>query len=345
VSTGAFQPFNGQGTQVDHDAATVDEVGNGPEWMLGPAGSELVYSRWVDGRPRTPGNLRIGHAGMGAGGWIADTLDNTAQRALPIGSMNLDDPSPAVHYQGLDASGRRGGVYWRNAQAESAETMLPVDGSDPAMTRRWVSGTRDIVVTAPAAPDASGTVYRQVFLFHTSDGTLEQLTVDPVDKQFAWMWQAPEYPGEYVFCTVVGGTKLAVYRHRTVRGVQHWAVVHALQMPASAPYIYAPDVFVHNGRSWVFFTLSTSPDPNDFSASTIVAMAGISNGNPLRFLTAAGSPPRNRRDPEYYITSNGPYIYYKRCVAATGGEPHVSEGVFRVDTRLGPPQASVPAPR
>jgi hypothetical protein len=41
-------------------------------------------------------------------------------------------------------------------------------------------------------------------------------------------------------------------------------------------------------------------------------------------------------DPEYYITAQGPFIYYNRFQAQGPASPGNSEGVWRVDTGLGP---------
>jgi hypothetical protein len=55
----------------------------------------------------------------------------------------------------------------------------------------------------------------------------------------------------------------------------------------------------------------------------------------FRVLTSDATAARSRRDPEYYITAQGPYIYYNRYIVT---EPGVAqpEGVFRVDSGLGP---------
>ena len=45
---------------VDTNAAFVTDYGNGPSWMFSQRGSELVYTRYLNGRPR-----RDGSAGMG----------------------------------------------------------------------------------------------------------------------------------------------------------------------------------------------------------------------------------------------------------------------------------------
>jgi hypothetical protein len=46
-----------------------------------------------------------------------------------------------------------------------------------------------------------------------------------------------------------------------------------------------------------------------------------------------------RLDPEYFITAQGPMIYYNRLVPATDTYPDgINDGVWRIDTRLGPPR-------
>ena len=48
---------------------------------------------------------------------------------------------------------------------------------------------------------------------------------------------------------------------------------------------------------------------------------------------------RLRLDPEFFITAQGPFIYYNRLVPATADFPDgINDGVWRVDTGLGPPK-------
>ena len=42
----------------------------------------------------------------------------------------------------------------------------------------------------------------------------------------------------------------------------------------------------------------------------------------------------------YYITAQGPFIYYNRYQLATTDTGPVPDGVWRVDTQLGPPVIS-----
>ena len=112
---------------------------------------------------------------------------------------------------------------------------------------------------------------------------------------------------------------------------------HAITMPEATPYVSSPEPFVHNGKSWLGFTLSSDPNGRNFTQPSLVAIAGIVPGvEDLRLLTSADDPPRVRRDPEYFITAKGPYIYYNRYVPQTETTPPISEGVYRVDTGLGP---------
>ena len=45
----------------------------------------------------------------------------------------------------------------------------------------------------------------------------------------------------------------------------------------------------------------------------------------------------------YFITAKGPYIYYNRLVPQTASNPAFNDGVWRVDTKLGPPLVAGPS--
>jgi hypothetical protein len=96
--------------------------------------------------------------------------------------------------------------------------------------------------------------------------------------------------------------------------------------------------FIHNGRSYVVMT-STTP-PATYPAA--IFMASIDPEQPLLTQLTPGSPMRVRRDPEVFVTSSGPYVYFNRLTRTpdpSGSSVCLpcSEGVFRSDTALGPP--------
>ncbi len=44
---------------------------------------------------------------------------------------------------------------------------------------------------------------------------------------------------------------------------------------------------------------------------------------------------------DYFITAQGPFIYYNGYKPQTDTRPFIGEGVWRVDTQLGPPVAAL----
>ena len=339
-NTGRFLPSDGRATLVDKRGLAADAIGNGPEWMVSQRGSELVYSRWADKRPKTFNNVTIGHAhiDVAAGAWVAESVGDTKGYVLPVGSLNVEDPLPLVHYQNF--SKRKTDLYWRLATADSTPTHIELSSSDPGVTRRWVPGTNKIILTyeAPAVAGqvAARQVFRQVYLYSPNDGSLEQLTFEPQSKYWAFMWRAPEYNNEFLFFVMVGSKELHIYRRMDQGGGMFaWTAINKIPMPAATPFITSPEPFVHNGKSWIFFTVSAKRDGHTMSSASHVAMTGIMTEDTIRVLTVDDRKQQMRRKPGYYITAKGPFLYYNRFAIGASGEA-AHEGVFRLDTGLGP---------
>ena len=346
-ASGDFVPSNGRGLLVDSNTATASQIGNGPEWMLSQSGSQLVYTRWTDDKPHTVPYIQLGFARMDGDAWTASAVPGSRGRVLPVGSQDQADPAAAMHYQSLTLQPTTS-MFWRGVYPGANEASIPFSGDNGGMTRRWVPGTRDVIITAPTdavttpaggAVQAALPAWRQVYLYHTRTGTLEQLTFDPVDKLWAFMWAAPEFDNELVFVAVVDNRRLDVYRNFPhADGSADWQIVKSIATPVETPYVSSPEPFVYNGASWIFFSLCSDPNGRAFTEPSLIALSGVDPGtNTLRLLTSATDPPRQRRDPEYFITANGAYIYYNRYWLETDARPALSEGVFRVDTGLGPP--------
>jgi hypothetical protein len=335
--TGDFAPGDGEEELVDTNAMPVRTGHNGPEWMSLQDASALLYNRYVDGKPQNPSHVCVGFGRVTtAGAWAGGCMPRTNGDAFPFGTANVGDPSPMVSYR--DSSAGSTNLYWRQVR-QGAQAHVVLTGSDQSrLEPRWVAGTNRLLLTVPAAPDASGNVYRQIFLYSTSDGTLQQLTFEPTDKAAAYMWRAPEYDDSFVFFARVGYTEVDVYRYLPdAGGASTWQVTKRIQSTPDAPYIYSPEPFTYNGKSWIFFTVSSEQLDHNTAPSQL-ALSGIEPDVPtFRLLTTDGSDQHGRQDPEYYITANGPYIYYNRYIIPDHGVSR-SEGVFRVDTGLGAPQ-------
>jgi hypothetical protein len=205
--------------------------------------------------------------------------------------------------------------------------------------RRWVEGLNAIIFTADTV-DPLGVVVPQVFLYHADTKILEQLTNDSGGKLGAFMWRAPEYNNEYVFFTMVDRTKLQVYRKIDADGdgLLEWTAINTIPSPVSLPYIWSPEPFVYKGRSFIFMQLSSNRYVNDMGVPTQLGMTGIDPANPsFRMLTNDSNVRRVRMDPEVFITAQGPYIYYNRYIPATTTRHARPDGIWRADTKLGPP--------
>jgi hypothetical protein len=84
--------------------------------------------------------------------------------------------------------------------------------------------------------------------------------------------------------------------------------------------------------------LSSAPKLQNGRDTNGLAVANIDPAHPLfKHLTDASSPVRTRADPEYFITANGPYLYYARVVPASATIATKSEAESYIDMRLGPP--------
>ncbi|MFN7726250.1 MAG: hypothetical protein ACK5QH_14375 [Rubrivivax sp.] len=337
--TGAFLPANGQAVLLDSNAARATDFGNGPEWTYGANGSQVMYTKYLAGRPKNSANAGLGLATQVNGSWTAGFVPGSLQRQSPAGSLDLTDTEPRFHY----ISDRDNQVYWRSTAAIEVERPLPIADGGNGIARRWVPGTRKVIYAAKAL-GADGVEHDQIFTYDTDSGKKEQLTFEATDKLGAFMWRAPEFGNDWVFFTVADRTTLLVYRRLPgADGALRWTVVKSVVMPTALPYVWSPEQFVHNGRSYIFFQLSSSPVFNDTSIPNQLAITGIDPRRVnFRMLTNDSANPRARIDPEYYITAQGPYIYYTRLLLSTATRPPINDGVWRVDTGLGPAQATTP---
>jgi len=335
--TGDFLPADGKGVLLDTHTALSTDFGNGPEWVMRAGGiSELVYTKYIPGAPAAPENAGIAHAVMANGAWQADFFANAIGRASPAGSLDADDDAPRIHYVASDKSG----VYWRDLNDPDIEHDAGIDDITSGNARRWVPGTRKLIFQG--LPRGSTQRFNeQILTYDTDTDEVEQLTFGTQAKRGAYMWQAPEFDNDYVFITMpIGRQGIEVYRQITgVDGVKHWNLIKTITTPAAIPFVWSPEVFTHNGRSYVFFQLSSSSRFWDLRVPTHLAISGI---DPLRddrrMLTDANSKPRVRLDPEYFITAQGPFIYYNRIVPETASNPAFNDGVWRIDTGLGAPR-------
>ena len=333
--TGAFIPTDGHGALVATNATAATDYGNGPEWMFSSGDSRVVYTQCQ--APCDPPNgatASLGLATQVAGNWTTTTLANSLARASPAATLDLGDLDPRINYVNTDKTA----WFMRKSSALGTEITLPLSDLSSGNARRWVPGTRKIIFPGHN-PGQPASIREQIWLYDTDTGELEKLTNHPNGVEGAMMWRAPEFKNELVFFTMAKGRKeILVYRKLPgADQVLRWTIVKTITAPAALPFFFSPEVFTHNGRSYIFAEVSSTAAFFDRSVPNQLAISGV---DPLRqdarLLTNDTGTPRLRLDPEYFITAQGPFIYYNRLIPETVNNPAINDGVWRVDTGLGP---------
>ena len=331
--TGSLVPPDGRGLLLDTNATAPTDYGNGPEWFQSASGSGFVYTQYLPGQPHDDKTAVIGVAQMVNGAWTINILSGQKGRASPDATKNPADPDVYINY----VSAPKKKLYWRKLSDINTEHELPIDDLTDGNSRRWVPGTHKIIFQGHLSSDPL-LLRDQMFTYDIDTGEREQLTDNPKGVLGGMMWRAPEFRNEFVFFTMEKERRrILVYRKLPgADQVSRWTIVKTIDSPAALPYFFSPEVFTHNGRSYIFATVSSAAAFYDRTVPNQLAISGI---DPLRLdsrLLVPTTPPRLRLDPEYYVTAQGPFLYYNRLVPETASNPAVNDGVWRVDLGLGP---------
>lgn len=330
-ATGLFVPADGRGILVDPDAMRFEDAQktkNGPEWVSTDKGDLIVYTKYAGAH--SDNNSRIGLAQQASDGtWFGGFLGpEGAVRKAPYASMDKNDVAPRLTY--VD---NKENHYWRELWNPATEQLIP-DFPASNYPIRHVRGAR--AVAYPVTVNGVD----QIFYRNLDTGSVKQLTFDAGNKYEVWMWRAPEFGNEFVFMTLVDQIELRIYRNLPVGsdGSKKWTPIYS-QMAPSGNKIFSPEPFVWKSKSYIF--MAQSVKPNKFRSE--IWIANIDATNPIFRRITDNTLLRTRTDPEVFITSAGPRIYYNRLVPdySTGRpkscrEPSCSEGVWLADPGLTP---------
>jgi len=298
--TGLFDPPNGQFTRVDLSSiVTVQEIGNGCEWVFSKNGAQILYTRLEGGT--TLKDRQVALATFAQGSWTAGVIEDAVGTYGPIGSMDRDDPTPGVSYQGFIAPEVPGNnaraIYARRLDDASLEQMIPTTDSLFTPGARWIPGSDSIIFTRPMDPAG-----RQVFIYDLDTEILEQVTDNDTEKHSASMWNAPEFGGEQVFLALEDEEYLGIYRLLDLDGdgIKTWTQSNIVDPPAQGPFIWSPEPFVVNNRSYIVMTTSTSADQASLDIPTEIWIAGIDPEQPF-FRKISDGRQLVRKDPEAVV--------------------------------------------
>lgn len=316
-NTGNLVPPSGQVTLVDGTgtALPVPAIGNGSEWLYGGSyGPQLVWTA-----VNKNGKKVLGRAYKNGSTWVSGFLANSAGRELPIPSKDVNDASPRLLYLGPDAvRGRGTALYWRNLDATTDEQVpgqLNTGG-------RWIPGQRAMVFTTIDV--RSG--FRQVATYNVDTKQLTILTNTPCNKDSPWIFQAPEFNNDYTMMVTCQGNPpgpTATYStmevYRQTNGV--WTLVNNIQVPSTNKYIASPEPWFYKNKSYFSAVVSPNPDNLNGTDPTEIWIATLDPAAPF-FQMVSDTTPNARKDPEVFITTQGPVVYYN-APAVSGQLPAV----------------------
>lgn len=372
-STGLLPNQSGQDELVDgpNSAAFWNIWGNGPEWTFstqnGKVISQLVYSRYADQEYKITGYLGAAYATQTAyatttnSGWSASFFPGaingpgngqtgSSNSNLPEGSQCNTDPVGLAMYKNMVASPNIE-TFTVALSQQSTSTMTPITNSN-GIGERFVPCTHQLLFQGSAT---SGThTFQQVFWYNLDTQAIQQLTTDNTSKYAGFMFQAPDFaplvgsaPNPYIFFTVASRTTIEVYEQNgtnPANGAPTFQLVNQITSPdPQEPYMNSPEPFIHCTplcQTYVFTSLAkTSDAQNGISQPIGLAIVALNPATPMFKILAAAqkTPSIQREDPEYFITANGPYIYYSRIQVLSATTPYVNQGFYYMDTGLGPP--------
>jgi hypothetical protein len=300
------------------DTGLVDRsiVNQGPEWVYTQDGSQILYTKLIDG------SFFLGRARLTGSSWQTEILPESQGGHSPVGSLNPGDRDPLIRYTLGTPTNLRQGVAWRELDDPSVGGLVPETADGKSLSGRWVSGRRSLIY-AFAVDNV-----RQVFKYDVDTDLLTQLTFDSSQKSSTFMWQAPELNNKLVFFALEnngsGFNQIGVYRK--IDG--SWTKFKTVDPPSQLPEIYSPEPFVYNGKSYISFaTIDANKRPLE------VWIAGIDPN--FEFYRQITDPNLDtvRSDPESFITQTGAFVYYSAAVDS-------NRGIYLADTGLGAPAFS-----
>jgi hypothetical protein len=375
-ATGAWVPLSGQETLVDTAAPTSffwQDWGNGPEWAFSTpvAGqnpiSQLVYTGYAANEQATWEYAGAAMATLTAASTWSTTflpkdyypvLFNTN---LPLASQCPSDPvayavfenlaTPTVMYTepvSTTASGPTATPFGYYANG-IGERFVPCanDSNNPAEGTRWLTFQGDVTI---------GTnTLQQVFWYDMDTQAVQQLTFDPTTKQRAVLFKAPDFPNasgnaQYVLMTLAADMEIQIYLQNGSypNGAPLMQLVNTIYSPDPVePYMFDPKAFIHcsavHPQCATYVVMGLSEVANSQQTETQPNGLGVTSINPSTpmfevLATAESSPPTQRLDPKFFITSEyGPMVYYAKMNALTATQPYSELGIYYINMQLGAP--------
>lgn len=309
-----------------------DGIQNGPEWVYGQDGSQIVYTllqnnEWYLGRAHKVGST-----------WEAGVLEDSLNGHVPFGSLNPADEIPLIKYSlGSPTVGPRRATAWRELDNPESEAIITGSG---ATGGRWIDGERALTFSVK---DSEG--FAQIARYDVDNGETSILTSGPTNKSRSFAWHAPELGRELIFMATevnpanpLSGSSVGIYRE--INGV--WRKIKTIQPPSENQYVGNTDFFVFDGKSYILLQMLPRRAGSDQLEGAEIWIAGFDVDNDQEFYRKVtdGSVARPN-DPEHFVTESQVFIYYTDATRNGGIIHRVNTGL----TLASPPQEIGPLRR
>ncbi len=278
-------------------------VGNGPEWAYGSRGSQMVYTKNING------TWVLHRAFFDGSYWQTEILSDGAGGFAPLGSNDENDLAPRIIYRlgsPLPAGqriARREETAWREISNPFQGSILP----DANSSASWIPGERALVYTK-FINDIS-----QAIRFDIDSREAIQLTSGTTQIQGVRFWNAPEFDNEQLFLATENFSPTLEDRElarqigifRKVSG--EWMKIKTVRPPTNLPFIRFVRDFVYDGQSYIYMLAVRD---NRSRAGAEIWIAGI---NPeFDFYRRVNNPNvvAQPSDPELYIGDSEAFMYY-----------------------------------
>jgi hypothetical protein len=367
--TGAFNTTTTAQMQLVSSTAAFfwEDWGNGPEWAFStppgaPGGnpiSQLVYTGCAQDNCTSPYAGAAFATRTSATAWSTQFLPGAIGPYTGTGSQNMILPEASQCNSMSTAL-----VLFSNIavpQQMFTEAVSNAVGTVPALTpfgpfangigERWVPCTTALTFQGNAtytAGNGTQTVIQQVYWYNSATPTQPavQITTDPTAKQRATMFTAPDFGHIMILMAAAAGSEIQVYEQTGTgtNGAPTFTLVNTIVSPEPAePYIFDPKAFIHCNPTCetyvVYGITAVSGSQTGISTPNGLALAKLNPATPMNTLIVSGVTgyPYQRLDPKYFITQQGPFVYYDRIVPLTSKTLYNNEGVYYINLLLGPP--------
>lgn len=326
--TGLFRNNDGKQFRIDGGLSQWSRYSNGPEWGLDAIGPAIFY---LKDNEQGAGQLWRAEPPWDRPRLTQLTTDREIHNWIAGAAVNSAAPSTRV----IIYRGRPGASANVNAWIDEDKPNEPATFANPMIVARWAYNSGLITFAHRALPDQAQP--SQVQLVDTFAGTTRTITADAGNKIDPWLWQAPEFGGEWLLAVNIDGRALGIYRDTHHDG-SAWERIATITLPADAPHPALKSVEPVNGGRGAFgrsyFTVQAGVDTE---ADTSIWLFGFdpAGDHLVRRLddgVLTGKPAR-RLDPESLIGERELFVYYTLLEGGTAQLRLCRKGIFDERTR------------